>query len=101
MIMPRDLPTRCDVLVLGPGIAGHCAALVAAEAGADVLFLEKAAQPGGSSAMAGGIFLFIGTDLQKAAGSADGLEALRQDLLEAGRHRNTGGSLCGKSVGGL
>jgi flavocytochrome c len=88
MTMPRDLPTRCDVLVLGAGIAGHCAALAAAEAGADVLFLEKAAQPGGSSAMAGGIFLFTGTDLQKAAGSADSLEALRQDLLEAGRHRN-------------
>jgi fumarate reductase flavoprotein subunit len=76
------------VLVLGAGIAGHCAALAAAEAGADVLFLEKAAQPGGSSAMAGGIFLFTGTDLQKAAGEADSLQALRQDLLEAGGHRN-------------
>jgi fumarate reductase flavoprotein subunit len=85
---PRDLPTRCDVLVLGAGIAGHCAALAAAEAVADVLFLEKAAQPGGSSAMAGGIFLFTGTDLQKAAGEADSLQALRQDLLEAGGHRN-------------
>ena len=88
MTEPRNLPTRCEVLVLGAGIAGHCAALAAAEAGADVLFLEKAAQPGGSSAMAGGIFLFTGTDLQKAAGEADSLQALRQDLLEAGGHRN-------------
>jgi fumarate reductase flavoprotein subunit len=38
--------------------------------------------------MAGGIFLFTGTDLQKAAGEADSLQALRQDLLEAGGHRN-------------
>ena len=88
MIAASDLPTRCDVLVLGAGIAGHCAALAAAEAGADVLFLEKAAQAGGSSAMAGGIFLFTGTDLQKAAGEADSLDALRDDLLEAGGHRN-------------
>jgi len=58
MTQPKDLPTRCEVLVLGAGMAGHCAALAAAEAGADVLLLEKAAQPGGSSAMAGGIFLF-------------------------------------------
>src|SRR5260370_38218042 len=84
----KDLPTRCDVLVLGAGMAGHCVALAAAEAGAEVLFLEKASQPGGSSAMAGGIFLFTGTDLQKAAGAADSLEALRPDLLEAGRHKN-------------
>jgi fumarate reductase flavoprotein subunit len=84
----KDRPTRCDVLVLGAGMAGHCAALAAAEAGAEVLFLEKASQPGGSSAMAGGIFLFTGTELQKAAGAADSLEALRRDLLEAGRHKN-------------
>jgi fumarate reductase flavoprotein subunit len=69
-------------------MAGHCAALAAAEAGADVLLLEKASQPGGSSAMAGGAFVFTGTDLQKAAGQADSLEALRQDLLEAGQHKN-------------
>jgi fumarate reductase flavoprotein subunit len=69
-------------------MAGHCAALAAAEAGAEVLLLEKASRRGGSSAMAGGIFLFTGTDLQKAAGAADSLEALRQDLLEAGKHKN-------------
>src|SRR5258708_11051857 len=84
----KDLPTRCDVLVLGAGMAGHCAALAAAEAGAEVLFLEKASQPGGRSAMAGGIFLFTGTDLQKAAGEAASLEAPRRDLLEGGGHKD-------------
>ena len=43
-----DIPTSTQVLVLGSGMAGHCAALTAAEAGAEVLFLEKASQPGGS-----------------------------------------------------
>ena len=48
-----ELPPSADVIVLGAGIAGHCAALAAAEQGASVMLLEKASQPGGSSAMAG------------------------------------------------
>jgi flavocytochrome c len=84
-----DLPTRTDVLVLGAGMAGHCAAITAAEAGAEVLLLEKTAQAGGSSAIAGGGFVFAGTDLQREAGISDSLEALRQDLLESGQKKNS------------
>lgn len=83
-----DIPAETDVLVLGAGIAGHCAALAAAESGAQVLFLEKASQPGGSSAIAGGAFVFCGTDLQAAAQQQDSIEALRRDLLESGKSRN-------------
>lgn len=83
-----DLPTEAEVVVLGAGIAGHCAALEAAEAGAEVLFLEKASQAGGSSAIAGGGFVFSGTDLQIAAGVADDLALLRRDLFESGKGRN-------------
>ena len=82
------LPTETDVLVLGSGIAGHCAALAAAEAGAEVLLLEKSSQPGGSSAIAGGAFVFCGTEEQAAAGQKDSLDALRQDLLESGKNQN-------------
>jgi flavocytochrome c len=80
------LPTGTDVLILGAGIAGLCAALSAAEAGADVLLLEKTAHVGGSSAMAGGGFAFSGTDLQQEAGVPDSPEAFRQDLLKSGRN---------------
>jgi fumarate reductase flavoprotein subunit len=83
-----NLPDQTDVLVLGAGIAGHCAALAAAEAGADVVLLEKSALPGGSSAIAGGAFVFCGTDEQKAAGQKDSLDALRTDLLESGKMKN-------------
>ncbi len=38
-----------DVLVIGFGIAGGCAAVSAAAAGANVLVLEKAAAAGGTS----------------------------------------------------
>ncbi|MFN8621470.1 MAG: FAD-dependent oxidoreductase [Chloroflexota bacterium] len=43
-----------DVLVAGAGMAGLCAALAAAEAGARVLVLEKGPAPGGSMRMSGG-----------------------------------------------
>jgi succinate dehydrogenase/fumarate reductase flavoprotein subunit len=43
-----------DVVVLGAGMAGLCAAVSALEAGARTLVLEKASQPGGSMRMSGG-----------------------------------------------
>ncbi|MBR1301094.1 FAD-binding protein [Bradyrhizobium sp. AUGA SZCCT0042] len=73
-----------EVLVCGSGLAGHCAALRAAECGAEVLFVEKTDSCGGSSVQAGGGFAFAGTDLQAARGIADGADQLRRDLTEAG-----------------
>lgn len=83
-----EIPQSVDVVILGAGIAGHCAALAAAEAGAEVLFLEKASQAGGSSAMAGGGFVFAGTDLMIEAGYGEGPEDLRMRLFESGKNRN-------------
>lgn len=83
-----EIPLSADVVVLGAGIAGHCAALEAANQGAQVLLLEKASQPGGSSAMAGGGFLFAGTDLMREAGHDQGPDVLRQRLFESGKNKN-------------
>ena len=83
-----ELPPSADVIVLGAGVAGHCAALAAAEQGASVMLLEKASQPGGSSAMAGGGFIFSGTDLMREAGHEDDIEALRAAIFESGKGRN-------------
>jgi 3-oxo-5alpha-steroid 4-dehydrogenase len=61
-----------DVLVIGFGMAGGCAAVSAAAAGARVLVLEKAAAAGGTSSMAGGHFyLGGGTAVQQATGHDD------------------------------
>jgi 3-oxo-5alpha-steroid 4-dehydrogenase len=49
-----DGADRYDVVVIGFGIAGVCAALEAARAGARVLVLERAAVPGGTTCLAGG-----------------------------------------------
>jgi succinate dehydrogenase/fumarate reductase flavoprotein subunit len=61
-----------DVLIVGLGMAGGCAAVEAAASGARVLVLERAAMAGGTTAMAGGHFyLGGGTEVQKATGQDD------------------------------
>lgn len=61
-----------DVLVVGFGCAGAAAAYEAAAAGAEVLVLERAGGPGGSSAQSGGeLYLGGGTQVQEACGFDD------------------------------
>ncbi|WP_141014790.1 FAD-dependent oxidoreductase [Nocardioides sambongensis] len=61
-----------DVLVVGYGCAGAAAAYEAASAGAEVLVLERASGPGGSSAQSGGeLYLGGGTRVQRACGFTD------------------------------
>ncbi len=73
---------RVDVLVLGFGIAGGCAAVSAAAAGATVLVLEKAAAAGGTTSMAGGHFyLGGGTAVQRATGHEDSPEEMYKYLV--------------------
>ncbi|MEJ6655264.1 MAG: FAD-dependent oxidoreductase, partial [Pseudomonas sp.] len=73
------------LVVVGGGLAGFSAALSAAEAGVQVLLLEKTAATGGSSAMSGGCLAFAGTDLQQERGIEDSAELLFRDLVEVGK----------------
>ena len=73
-----------DVLVVGFGCAGACAAYEAATAGADVLVLERASGAGGTSALSGGeLYLGAGTALQREVGIEDTPEAMAAFLREA------------------
>lgn len=73
-----------DVLVVGFGCAGACAAIEAAEAGAGVTLLEGASGPGGTSATSGGeIYLGGGTPVQRACGFEDSAEEMYAFLLAA------------------
>ncbi len=73
-----------DVIVVGGGGAGTCAAIEAADAGADVLLLEAASEAGGSTALAGGlIYLGGGTPTQSACGFDDDVEDMYAYLLAA------------------
>jgi succinate dehydrogenase/fumarate reductase flavoprotein subunit len=84
-----DLPGDCestDVVVIGFGIAGGCAALEAARAGARVVLLERAATYGGTSAMSGGHFyLGGGTRVQRATGHDDSAEEMYRYLMAVSR----------------
>ena len=77
-----------DVIVVGGGLAGLCAAIEAARSGAQVLLLEKQPRTGGSSELSGGLFAFSGTDMQKAAGIADDEQRLFDDIRRAGQQQN-------------
>lgn len=81
-----DLQTT--LVVVGAGMAGFAAALQAAQAGHDVVLLEKLAETGGSSAMSGGCLAFAGTDLQRTNGVEDSSELLFKDLREVGKFEN-------------
>lgn len=65
-----------DVVVVGFGGAGACAAIEAHEAGADVLVLDRF-HGGGATAISGGVvYAGGGTDEQRAAGVDDSAEAM-------------------------
>lgn len=75
---------QVDVIVVGCGAAGVSAAIEARTSGAEVLALEAAGEPGGTSAMSGGlIYLGGGTGLQKACGFDDSPEEMMSFLMAA------------------
>lgn len=53
-----------DVVIVGGGGAGFCAAIEAAEAGASVIILEKSPMCGGDTALSNGMMLAAGTPEQ-------------------------------------
>ncbi|MBM3674868.1 MAG: FAD-dependent oxidoreductase [Actinobacteria bacterium] len=80
----RHWDDEADVVVVGLGCAGTSAAITAAESGADVLALERAGAPGGTSALSGGlIYLGGGTPVQEACGFPDTPENMERFLLAA------------------
>ncbi|KUH88788.1 MULTISPECIES: FAD-binding protein [unclassified Mycobacterium] len=77
---------EADVVVIGFGIAGGCAAVSAAAEGARVLVLERAADAGGTTSMAGGHFyLGGGTAVQRATGHDDSPEEMYKYLVAMSR----------------
>ena len=78
-----DLTT--DVVVMGSGAAGMCAALEATGQGASVLVLESLPRFGGSSAMSGGVvYAGGGTVLQRALGVSATVEAMYDFIANTG-----------------
>lgn len=61
-----------DVIVVGSGSAGYCASIEAAEAGSNVLVLEKNTMIGGDSTLCGGVMQGAGFAAQEELGSYKG-----------------------------
>jgi 3-oxo-5alpha-steroid 4-dehydrogenase len=79
---PANWDYEADVVVIGYGGAGTCAAIEAAEAGASVLAIEKTTTAGGNTSHSGGIvYLGGGTPLQKMHGFDDTPENMYNYLV--------------------
>ncbi|MDP7571597.1 MAG: FAD-dependent oxidoreductase, partial [Myxococcota bacterium] len=73
---------EADVVIVGLGSAGACAAIEAAEVGADVRVLERAGGGGGTSALSTGqIYLGGGTAIQTACGFEDSPDEMFRYLM--------------------
>lgn len=68
------------VLVVGGGACGLVAALAAAEAGAEVVVLERDPVPSGSTALSSGFIPACGTRLQAEAAVADSVDLMAADI---------------------
>src|SRR6202050_2103490 len=99
---PNATTTRAvDVVVVGSGVAGLCAAVEAAEAGATVVVLERDGGLGGASAMSGAACNIVGTPLQRSLGIEDGVDLALADWIrtggttaDAGRARRSHERMC-------
>lgn len=77
-----------DLIIVGAGMAGLCAAVEASERGANVAIFEKQADIGGSSLLSGCFMAFAETELQNKLGISDTTESLINDLSVVGQFKN-------------
>lgn len=89
-----------DIVVVGSGYAGLCAAIEAANAGAEVLLIEKGPYLGGNSFLCAGNSLFAGTHVQERLGVEDRWEWQYEDQMEYGYHRSVPELLRSATEGG-
>lgn len=71
-----------DIIVVGSGVSGTMAALVAAQSGAKTLLVEKLNRLGGTSRYSGLDFACVGSEAQKAEGIKDTPEAMVADMAK-------------------
>lgn len=83
----RTAGTEYDVIVIGGGAAGLSAAVSAAEAGAEVLLLEKQADVGGNTRISGGFFAAVDPERQRRQGIEDSVAKFFAQMMESGGPR--------------
>lgn len=76
----HELPSQCDLLVVGSGAGALSAAVTAAHLGLQVVVVEKEPLLGGTTAWSGGWMWIPRNPLARAAGIEEDLEAVRRYL---------------------
>ncbi|MCF2573855.1 FAD-dependent oxidoreductase [Brevibacterium sp. UCMA 11754] len=77
------MSTTVDVLVIGGGGSGMCAAISAATSGSSTLILEKQPKVGGSTGLSVGSFTAANTAYQYRAGVNDSIDYFIEDMKVA------------------
>ena len=77
----KPKPETYDVVVVGAGFAGMCAALEAAEKGAKTVLLEKMGRPDGTTVYSSGWIAAVGSRFQKNH-PEDSKEAFFNDMMK-------------------
>ena len=77
---PASFETNAQVVIIGAGAAGLCAALAASEAGAEVLLVERDPVPRGSTALSAGLIPAAGTRFQREIGIADSADLFAREI---------------------
>jgi fumarate reductase flavoprotein subunit len=72
--------SEAQVLIVGAGAAGLCAALAASEAGTEPVVIERDTVPAGSTALSAGLIPAAGTRFQGAQGIADSPAIFAEDI---------------------
>src|ERR1043165_3736699 len=83
-------PRPSDILIVGAGISGLCAALEAARAGAQVTLIDMASVFGGHAVMSSGMVCMVGTPEQQASHVVDSVELACRDFVQFGEDANAG-----------
>lgn len=78
---PEGFDLATDVIVVGAGACGLCAALAARDGGAEVIVLERDSTPLGTTSMSTGLIPAAGTPEQAARGIVDAPDLFAADIL--------------------
>jgi len=84
----EEFATSAQLLIVGAGAAGLCAALAAKEAGVEPVLVERDLVPAGSTALSAGLIPAAGTRFQRAKGILDSAQLFFADIQRKAKGQN-------------